>query len=147
MPDEWIVVTAGVVIIVIALCVTYLLSAQRERKAIRERYKLAVYSDLLNAVTGLNTSTGDAYKLGQAKMALARTLNRLNLVASPAVLKHVNELLDFMNECTDGEYDQLKELNILNQIVRAVRRDLDPASAKVLEGSGFRFKFYSPPRV
>ena len=58
MPDEWIVVTAGVVVIVIALCVTYLLSAQRERKAIRERYKLAVYSDLLNAVTGLNTSIG-----------------------------------------------------------------------------------------
>jgi hypothetical protein len=147
MLEEWIVVTAGVVIIIIALCATYLLSAQRERRAIRERYKLAVYADLLNAVTGLNVSSGDAYRLGQAKMALARTLNRLNVVASPDVLKHVNELLDFMNECTDGEYDQLKELNILNQIVRAVRRDLDPADAKVLEESGFRFKFYSPPRV
>jgi ABC-type transporter Mla subunit MlaD len=147
MLEEWIVVTAGVVIIIIALCATYLLSAQRERRAIRERYKLTVYADLLNAVTGLNVSSGDTYRLGQAKMALARTLNRLNLVASPGVLKHVNELLDFMNECTDGEYDQLKELNILNQIVRAVRRDLDPADAKVLEDSGFRFKFYSPPRV
>ncbi|MDD1718768.1 MAG: hypothetical protein LUQ25_01790 [Methanoregulaceae archaeon] len=147
MLEEWIVVIAGVVVIVIALCVTYLLSAQRERRAMRERYKLAVYADLLNAVTALNIATGDAYRLGQAKMALARTLNRLNLVASPDVLKHVNELLDFMNECTDGDYDQLKELNILNQIVRAVRRDLDPADAKVLEESGFRFKFYSPPRV
>ena len=147
MLEEWIVVTAGVVIIIIALCATYLLSAKRERRAIRERYKLAVYGDLLNAVTGINISSGDVYKLGHAKMALARTLNRLNLVASPDVLKYVNELLDFMNECSDGEYDQLKELNILNQIVRAVRRDLDPETARVFEDSGFRFKFYSPPRV
>ncbi len=147
MLEEWIVVTAGVAIIIIALCITNLLSAQRESRAIRERYKLTVYGDLLNAVTGINVASGDVYRLGQAKMALARTLNRLNLVASPDVLKHVNELLDFMNECSDGEYDQLKELNILNQIVRAVRRDLDPKTARVLEDSGFRFKFYSPPRV
>jgi hypothetical protein len=58
----------------------------------------------------------------------------------------VNELLDFLNECQDSDYEVLKQLNILNNIVRAVRKDLDPASAQQLEESQFRFRFYSPPR-
>jgi hypothetical protein len=87
------------------------------------------------------------YKLNIAKKKLAYNLNRLNLVAGEEVLKQVNELLDFLNETPDGNFDVLKQLNILNNLIRAARKDLDPASARSLEESGFRFRFYAPPRT
>ncbi len=146
MLEYWIVVTTGVIIIVAALCLTYILTQGRELTLVRNRYKLKVYEELFHAITELNVAGDDGYKLDRAKMHLAYTLNRLNIVAGKEVLKHVNELLDFLNECQDSDYEVLKQLNILNNIVRAVRRDLDPASARQLEESQFRFRFYSPPR-
>ncbi|MDD1717565.1 MAG: hypothetical protein LUO88_00685, partial [Methanoregulaceae archaeon] len=74
-------------------------------------------------------------------------LNRINLNAGPGVLSHVNELLDFLNECTDNDYDVLKQLNILNSIVRAVRDEIDPESMRALGESNFRFRFFSPPKI
>jgi hypothetical protein len=98
-------------------------------------------------VTELNVAGDDTYKLNIAKKRLAYTLNRLNLVAGEEVLKQVNELLDFLNEAPDGKFDVLQQLNILNTIIKAARRDLDPASARALEESGFRYRFYAPPRT
>jgi hypothetical protein len=147
MLEYWIVVTIGVIVVIAALCVTYLYAESRELRLVRSRYRLKVYEDLLHAVTELNVSGADTYKLNIAKKKLAYTLNRLNLVASEGVLKQVNELLDFLNETPDGNFDVLKQLNILNNIIRAARRDLDPASARILEESGFRFRFYAPPRT
>jgi len=67
-------------------------------------------------------------------------------VAGKEVLKNVNALLDFLNETPEGGYDVLKQLNIMNTIVKAIRREIDPATARELEESQFRFRFYSPPR-
>jgi hypothetical protein len=144
--EYWIVVTIGVIVVVSALCLTYLYAESRELRLVRSRYRLKVYEELFHAVTDLNVAGADAYKLDMAKRRLAHTLNRLNLVASGEVLKNVNELLDFLNETPSGNYDVLRQTNILNTIVRAARRDLDPDSAKVLEDAAFRFRFYAPPR-
>jgi hypothetical protein len=147
MLEYWIVVTIGIIVVIAALCATYLYAESRELRMVRSRYRLKVYEELLHAVTDLNVSGADTYKLNIAKKRLALTLNRLNLVASEAVLKQVNELLDFLNETPDGNFDVLKQLNILNNIIRAARKDLDPASARALEESGFRYRFYAPPRT
>lgn len=146
MLEDWIVVTVGIVVVVVALCIAYLYAAGREVHLVRSRYRLKVYEELLHAVTELNVAGSDAYKLTIAKKRLAYTLNRLNLVAGQEVLKQVNDLLDFLNEAPEGNFDVLKQLNILNNIVKAARRDLDPASARTLEESGFRFRFYAPPK-
>jgi len=144
--EYWIVVTIGVIVVVIALCLTYLYAESRELRLVRSRYRLKVYEELFHAVTDLNVAGADGYKLDMAKRRLAHTLNRLNLVASGEVLKNVNELLDFLNETPSGNYDVLRQTNILNTIVRAARKDLDPDSAKELEDTAFRFRFYAPPR-
>ena len=146
MLEYWIVVTIGVIVVVSALCLTYLYAESRELRLVRSRYRLKVYEELFHAVTDLNVSGSDVYKLDMAKRRLAHTLNRLNLVASGEVLKNVNELLDFLNETPSGNYDVLRQTNILNTIVRAARKDLDPDSAKELEDTAFRFRFYAPPR-
>ena len=146
MLEYWIVVTIGVIVVVAALCMTYLYAESRELRLVRSRYRLKVYEELFNAITDLNVAGTDGYKLERAKKRLAITLNRLNLVASEDVLRPVNELLDFLNETPDGNFDVLRQLNILNNIVRAARKDLDPASAQSIEATGFRFRFYSPPR-
>jgi hypothetical protein len=144
--EYWIVVTIGVIVVIAAVCITYLYAESRELRLVRSRYCLKVYEELFHAITELNVAGTDTYKLEQGKKRLAYTLNRLNLLASEEVLKHVNELLDFLNETPDGNFDVLRQVNILNNIIMAARRDLDPASARVLEESGFRFRFYSPPR-
>ena len=146
MLEYWIVVTIGVIVVVSALCITYLYAENRELRLVRSRYRLKVYEELLHAVTDLNIAGADAYKLDMAKRRLAQTLNRLNLVASGDVLKGVNDLLDFLNETPSGNYDVLRQTNILNAIVRAARNDLDPDSAKDLEDTAFRFRFYAPPK-
>jgi hypothetical protein len=94
----------------------------------------------------MNVAGTDGYRLGQAKKRMAFALNRLNLVASEEVLKRVNDLLDFLNEIPEGNFDMLRQLNLLNAIVLAARKDLDPASARAIEASGFRFRFYAPAR-
>lgn len=146
MLEYWIVVTIGVIVVVAALCLTYLYAESRELRLVRSRYRLKVYEELFHAITDMNVAGTDGYKLDLAKKRMAFTLNRLNLVASEEVLRHVNELLDFLNETPDGNFDVLRQLNILNSIVRAARKDLDPESARALEASGFRFRFYSPIR-
>lgn len=146
MLEYWIVVTIGVIVVVAALCLTYLYAESRELRLVRSRYRLKVYEELFHAITDMNVAGTDGYKLDLAKKRLAFTLNRLNLVASEEVLRHVNELLDFLNETPEGNFDVLRQLNILNAIVRAARKDLDPASAQAIEASGFRFRFYSPIR-
>jgi hypothetical protein len=144
--EYWVVVTIGVIVVIAAVCITYLYAESRELRLVRSRYCLKVYEELFHAITELNVAGTDVYKLENGKKRLAHTLNRLNLVASEEVLIHVNELLDFLNETPEGNFDVLRQLNILNTIIMAARRDLDPASARVLEKSGFRFRFYSPPR-
>ncbi|MDD1707451.1 MAG: hypothetical protein LUO81_04555 [Methanoregulaceae archaeon] len=146
MLEYWIVVTIGVIVVIAAVCLTYLYAESRELRLVRSRYCLKVYEELFHAITELNVAGTDVYKLEKGKKRLAYTLNRLNLVASEEVLIHVNELLDFLNETPDGNFDVLRQLNILNNIIKAARRDLDPASARALEESGYRFRFYSPPR-
>ncbi|MDD1711060.1 MAG: hypothetical protein LUQ37_09160 [Methanoregulaceae archaeon] len=146
MLEYWIVVTIGVIVVICALCITYLYADNQELRLVRSRYQLKVYEELLHAVTDLNVAGSDGYKLDMGKRRLAQTLNRLNLVASREVLKGVNELLDFLNETPTGNYDVLRQTNILNTIVKAARKDLDPDSAKDLEDMSFRFRFYAPPR-
>ena len=147
MLEYWLVVTIGVIVVIIALCITYLYAESRELRLVRSRYRLKVYEELFHAVTDLNVAGSDGYKLDMAKRRLAHTLNRLNLVASGEVLKNVNELLDFLNETPSGNYDVLRQTNILNTIVRSARKDLDPDSAKELEDPAFRFRFYAPPKA
>jgi len=136
----------GVVVVVLALCGTYLYTEGRELRFLRNRQKQKAYEELLCAVTEINVAAGDPSALDRAKRHLAYVLNRLNLIAGPKVLAHVNELLDFLNETTAGDYDVLREKNILNSIVQAAREELDPASAKALEEAQFRYRFYNPPR-
>jgi len=46
--------------------------------------------------------------MDSAKKNLALTLNRLNLLGSSGVLKSTSDLLDFLNEYKDREYDTLR---------------------------------------
>jgi len=144
--EYWIVVTIGVVAVAAALSGAYLYSGSMDRRLVQNRQKLKVYDELLRAVTRMGIAGDDAYDRDMAKRNLAYVLNRVNLVAGPELLGHVNELLDFFNELREGDYDVLREKNILNEIVQAARRELDPASARALEEAQFRYRFYNPPR-
>ncbi len=70
-----------------------------------------------------------------AKKNLAITLNRLNLVGSSGVLKSTSDLLDFLNEHKDKDYDTLRLHNILNTLVIEARRDLNPNTCTPRGGS------------
>lgn len=143
---DWLIVVCGVVVIVIALAVTYVKLRAAERRMHENTHKLKVYTDLLNAVTEINLAGDDTYKLEIAKKNLALTLNRLNLVASIGVLRKVNDLLDFFNQYKDKDFDALKLHNILNAIVIEARRDLNPSHAKKVEESQVRYRFFGPVR-
>ena len=146
MFEDWVVVTCGVVVVVIVAAAALLLLRKAERRMHENTHKLRVYSDLLNAITDLNLSAGDPYKMDIAKKNLALTLNRLNLIGSIGVLKSTNDLLDFLNEHKDKEFDTLRLHNILNTIVIEARRDLNPSHARKVEEAQVRFRFFAPPR-
>ena len=94
----------------------------------------------------LTSHTGTDYKMDIAKKNLALTLNRLNLVGSSGVLKSVSDLLDFLNEHKDKDFDTLRLHNILNTLVIEARRDLNPIHARRVEESQVRYRFFSPVR-
>jgi uncharacterized membrane protein len=142
----WIVVACGAVVIAVILAITLLKLRAAERRMHESTYKLRVYTDMLNAITELNLAAGDSYKMDIAKKSLALTLNRLNLVGSSAVLKSVNDLLDFLNEHKDKEYDTLRLHNILNTLVIEARRDLNPSHARRVEEAQVRYRFFAPPK-
>jgi hypothetical protein len=146
MFEDWLVVTCGVVAVIIVTALGVLQLRRAERQLHENTYKLRVYSDLLNAITEMNLAGGDSYKLDIAKKNLALTLNRLNLVGSIGVLKSTNDLLDFLNEHKDKEYDPLRLHNILNTLVIEARRDLNPSHARKVEEARVRFRFFAPPR-
>jgi hypothetical protein len=146
MFEDWVVVTCGVIVVIIVAAVALLQLRRAERRMHENTHKLRVYSDLLNAITDLNLSTGDSYKMDIAKKNLAMTLNRLNLVGSIGVLKSTNDLLDFLNEHKDKEFDTLRLHNILNTLVIEARRDLNPSHARKVEEAQVRFRFFAPPR-
>lgn len=144
MIDEWIVVACGVIVVICAFCITLIVIRKQENWRMQNRYKMRVYSDLLHAVTELNLAGSDPYKLDIAKRNLAYTVNRLNLVGSPRVLRSTNDLLDFLNEHAGKDFDALRLHNILNALVIAARRDLDPDHARRVEEAQVRFRFFSP---
>jgi hypothetical protein len=146
MIEDWIVVTCGVVVIIIIAVLAMLQLRRAERRMYENTRKLRVYTDLLNAITELNLSVGDAYKTDIAKKNLAMTLNRLNLVGSTGVLRSTNDLLDFLNEYKDREFDTLRLHNILNTLVIEARRDLNPGNARKIEEAQVRYRFFAPPR-
>jgi len=146
MVEDWVVITCGVIVVIIVAAVTLLQLRRAERRMHENTHKLRVYTDLLNATTDLNLSTGDSYKMDIAKKNLAMTLNRLNLVGSIGVLKSTNDLLDFLNEHKDREFDTLRLHNILNTLVIEARRDLNPSHARKVEEAQVRFRFFAPPR-
>jgi hypothetical protein len=146
MSEDWIVVTCGVVVVIIVAAIAVLQLRGAERRMHENTHKLRVYTDLLNAITELNLSGGDAYKTDIAKKNLAMTLNRLNLVGSIGVLKSTNDLLDFFNENKDKEFDTLRLHNILNTLVIEARRDLNPSHARNVEEARVRFRFFAPLR-
>jgi len=146
MFEDWLVVTCGVVVVVIAATIAVLKLRSAERRMHENTYKLKVYTDLLNAITELNLAGGDPYKMDVAKKNLAITLNRLNLVGSSGVLKSTSDLLDFLNEYKDREFDTLRLHNILNTIVIEARRDLNPSHARKVEEAQVRYRFFAPPR-
>ena len=147
MIEDWIVVTGGVVAIIVIMTFTLLKLRTAERRMHESYYKLKVYSDLLNAITGLNLASGDLYKMDIAKKNLALTLNRLNLVGSSGVLKSTSDLLDFLNEHKDKDYDTIRLHNILNTIVIEARRDLNPKHARRIEEAHVRYRFFAPPKT
>ena len=146
MLEDWIVWMSGVVVIVIVFAVTLLKLRGAERRMHESTHKLRVYTDLLNAITELNLAKGDAYKMDIAKKNLALTLNRLNLIGSSGVLKSTNDLLDFLNEHKDKDYDNLRLHNILNTLVIEARRDLNPSHARRVEEAQVRYRFFAPPK-
>jgi hypothetical protein len=146
MVEDWFVVICGVVVVVIVAAAALLLLRRAERQMHENTHKLRVYTDLLNAITDLNLSAGDPYRMDIAKKNLAMTLNRLNLVGSIGVLKSTNDLLDFLNEHKDKEFDTLRLHNILNTLVIEARRDLNPSHARKVEEAQVRFRFFAPPR-
>jgi hypothetical protein len=147
MIEDWIVVTGGVVAILVIITVAVLRLRSTERRMIEISYKLKVYTDLLNAITELNLAGGELYKMDSAKKNLAMTLNRLNLVGSSGVLKGTSDLLDFLNEHKDKEYDTIRLHNILNTIVIEARRDLNPTHARRIEEAHVRYRFFAPPKT
>ena len=146
MNEDWIVIAAGVVAIVLILAITFYKLRTAERRMHENTHKLRVYTDLLNAITELNLAGGDPYKMDIAKKSLAMTLNRLNLVGSTGVLKSTSDLLDFLNEHKDKEYDALRLHNILNTLVIEARRDLNPSHARRVEEAQVRYRFFAPPK-
>jgi hypothetical protein len=144
MTEDWIVVTCGVVIVILVVAATLLKLRSAERKMHESTHKLKVYTDLLNAITELNLAGGDPYKMDIAKKNLALTLNRLNLIGSTGVLKSTNDLLDFLNEHKDKDYDTLRLHNILNTLVIEARRDLNPSHARKVEEAQVRYRFFAP---
>jgi hypothetical protein len=147
MIEDWIVVTIGVVAIIAIITAAMIKLRSTERRTVENSYKLKVYTDLLNAITELNLASGDLYKMDSAKKNLALTLNRLNLVGSSGVLKSTSDLLDFLNEFKDKDYDTIRLHNILNTIVTEARRDLNPTHARSIEEAHVRYRFFAPPRT
>lgn len=147
MSEDWIVVTCGVVVVILIIVVAVLQLRGSERRMHENTHKLRVYTDLLNAITELNLSGGDPYKKEIAKKNLAMTLNRLNLVGSTGVLRSTNDLLDFLNEYKEKEFDTLRLHNILNTLVIEARRDLNPSHARHVEEARVRYRFFAPPRT
>lgn len=146
MFEDWIVVTCGVVVVIIIAAIALLQLRKAEQRMHENTHKLRVYTDLLNAITDLNLSGGDAYRTDIAKKNLAMTLNRLNLVGSIGVLKSTNDLLDFLNEHKDKDFDTLRLHNILNTLVIEARRDLNLSHARKVEEARVRYRFFAPPR-
>jgi hypothetical protein len=146
MFEDWLVITCGVVVVIIVALAALLQLRNAERRMHENTHKLRVYTDLLNAITELNLAGGDSYKTDIAKKNLALTLNRLNLIGSSGVLKSTNDLLDFLNEHKDKEFDTLRLHNILNTLVIEARRDLNPSHARRVEESQVRFRFFAPPK-
>jgi hypothetical protein len=140
------VITCGVIIVLVVLAVTFLRLRSAERRMHESGYKLRAYTDLLNAVTEINLAGNDSYKMDIAKKNLALTLNRLNLIASSGVLKSVSDLLDFLNEHKEKDFDTLRLHNILNTLVIEARRDLNPSHARRVEESRVRYRFFAPLR-
>ena len=136
----------GITIVVIVIVVMFLKLRDTERRMHESTHKLRAYTDLLNAITELNLAGGDAYKMDSAKKNLAITLNRLNLIASSGVLKSTNDLLDFLNEHKDKDFDTLRLHNILNTLVIEARRDLNPSHARKVEEAQIRYRFFAPPK-
>jgi hypothetical protein len=147
MIEDWIVVTVGVVAVIAIITAAVIKLRSTERRTVENSYKLKVYTDLLNAITELNLASGDPYKLDGAKKNLALTLNRLNLVGSSGVLKSTSDLLDFLNEHKDKDYDTIRLHNILNTLVTEARRDLNPTHAQRIEEAHVRYRFFAPPRT
>ena len=146
MIEDWIVVAGCAVAVVIIIAITFLKLRSAERRMHESTHKLRVYTDLLNAITELNLAGGDPYKKDIAKKNLALTLNRLNLVGSSGVLRSTNDLLDFLNEHKDKDYDTLRLHNILNTLVIEARRDLNPSHARRVEEAQVRYRFFAPPK-
>ena len=146
MIEDWVVVVCGVVVIVIVLTIVFFKLRESERRSHESTHKLRVYSDLLNAITELNLAGGDPYKMDIAKKNLAMTLNRLNLIGSSGVLRSTSDLLDFLNEHKDRDYDTLRLHNILNTLVIEARRDLNPSHARKVEEAHVRYRFFAPPK-
>ena len=140
-----VIVAVGVVIVLI-VWTAFVSFRRHDRNLSDSRYKLQVYSELLHAVTELNLAGDDLYKLEQAKKHLAFTVNRLNLIASPGVLKSTSDLLDFLNEHVGKDFDALRLHNILNTLVIEARRDLNYGHARSIEDANVRFRFFAPPR-
>jgi hypothetical protein len=147
MIEDWIVIISGVVAVVLILALTFYKLRASERRMHENSHKLKVYTDLLNAITELNLAGGDPYKMDIAKKSLALTLNRLNLVGCTGVLKSTNDLLDFLNEHKEKEYDTLRLHNILNTLVIEARRDLNPSHARRVEEAQVRYRFFAPPKT
>lgn len=145
-PDDWLIVILGVLAVVVVAAAVLLQLRSAERRMHENTHKLRVYTDLLNAITELNLSGADPYRMDIAKKNLALTLNRLNLVGSTGVLKSTNDLLDFLNEYRDREFDTLRLHNILNTLVIEARRDLNPSHARRVEEAQVRYRFFAPPR-
>lgn len=147
MIEDWIVAACCAVAVVIVIAIAFLKLRSAERRMHESTHKLRVYTDLLNAITELNLPGGDPYKMDIAKKNLALTLNRLNLVGSGGVLRSTNDLLDFLNEHKDKEYDTLRLHNILNTLVIEARRDLNPSHARKVEEAQVRYRFFAPPKT
>lgn len=146
MNDDLLAVLAVAAFLVIAALVVYWMVQRREISFLSSQQRLALYGELFDALTDLNRSMGDEYRLSRAKARLARALNRINLIAGPRVLAQVSELLDFQNQFRDREPDIAKFSALCNNLVIAIRKESGDPDLKDLQAQKTRFRFFVPPR-
>ena len=125
------------VVALVAAAVTYVLTKKRDREAEWRKLKLDYYRELVAAISGIvgRRSTPPA----QARFADA--LNNLILVAPKEVIL---KLYAFWDEIREKELDKTRHDELLSDLIRAIRRDIQPGRLGIDDALLFRLMDVPP---